>query len=259
MNLTAIIVDDEPLGRERIRMLTSGMTDLEILAECEDGHDAVCQVEALSPDVLFLDIQMPGLDGFGVIETLKKQSIPLPHIIFITAYDAHAVQAFEVHAIDYLLKPVQQDRLQNAVDRIRKQKQTTDHGPIDTRLEQLLNQLQSSPKGTSHIRRVEVRSQGRIDYVSVDDIEWMEADGNYVSVHTKNQEHLARITLSELEDSLDPGQFYRVSRKLMIRLNQVVTLKSEGRRDHRIVLKSGIELPFTRSLQELQSRLREAE
>lgn len=259
MTLTAIIVDDEPLGRERIRMLTSSIPDLEIMAECEDGHEAVNKVKALTPDLLFLDIQMPGLDGFGVIETLKQQTTPLPQIIFVTAYDAHAVQAFEVNALDYLLKPVQLDRLQTSLERIRNLKQTSQTDSIDPRLEQLLKQLQPTTNATSHIRRIEVRSQGRIDYVSVDDIEWMEADGNYVSVHTTDQEHLARITMSELEESLDPAQFYRVSRKLMIRLNQVATLKSEGRRDHRIVLKSGIELPFSRPLQELQDRLRQAE
>jgi len=258
MTLTAIIVDDEPLGRERIRMLTSGISDLEIICECENGHDAVHKVKKLAPDLVFLDIQMPGLDGFGVIETLKKQGTPLPQIIFVTAYDAHAVQAFEVNALDYLLKPVQQDRLQAAVDRVQSFKATHQDTKDDQKLEKLLLQIQTAQQPTPTIRRIEVRSQGRIDYVDVDDVEWIEADGNYATLHTNHQQHLARITLSELEQSLDPRQFYRVSRKLMIRLNQVVTLKSEGRRDHRIILKNGTELPCTKSLQDLQEKLREA-
>lgn len=259
MKLTAIIVDDEPLGRERIRMLASCISDLEIIAECENGHDAVSEVDALTPDLLFLDIQMPGLDGFGVVENLKSKDIPLPGIIFVTAYDAHAVQAFEINALDYLLKPVQQDRLKSAVDRVRSQQQSSKKRDVDARLEKLLLHLQPDSRPVSYIRRVEVRSQGRIDYISVEDIEWIETDGNYVSVHTADQQHLARITMSELENSLDPQQFFRVSRKFMVRLNQVVTLKSEGRRDHRIILKSGVKLPFTRPLLELQERLRAAD
>jgi len=259
MKLTAIIVDDENLGRERVRMLTESISDLEILAECEDGHEAVDQIKRLRPDLVFLDIQMPELDGFGVVQALNKQMDKLPEIIFVTAFDAHAVQAFEINAIDYLLKPVQKERLQTAVDRVRSRQNAHQKSEEDPRLEKLLQQLQSTDQPKPFIRRIEVRSQGRIDYVPVDDIEWIEADGNYAAVHTENKQHLARITLSELEETLDLRQFYRVSRKLMIRLNQVATLKSEGRQDHRIVLKSGAELPFSKSLQDLQEKLREAE
>lgn len=256
MKLTAIIVDDEELGRERIRMLAKSIPDLEILAECEDGYQAVEQTLLHKPDLLFLDIQMPELDGFGVVQKLKEKSRTLPEIIFVTAYDAHALQAFEVHAVDYLLKPVQKERLQSAVERARSHHTTHQDSSGDQRLEKLLLQLQTKQQPKPTIRRIEVRSQGRIDYVPVEDIEWLEADGNYVTVHTKDQQHLARITLSELEDKLDPDHFYRVSRKLMIRLSQVATLKSGGRRDHVIILKSGIELPFTKSLQDLQEKLR---
>ena len=159
----------------------------------------------------------------------------MPQIIFVTAYDAHAVQALEVNALDYLLKPVQQDRLQAAVNRVQSLKATHQDTDDDQRMEKLLLQIQTAQQSTPKIRRIEVRSQGRIDYVDVDDVEWIEADGNYATLHTHNQQHLARITLSELEQSLDPRQFYRVSHKLMVRLNQVATLKSEGRRDHRII------------------------
>jgi two-component system LytT family response regulator len=240
-------------------MLAKSIPDLEILAECEDGYQAVEQTLLHKPDLLFLDIQMPELDGFGVVQALHKQMEKLPEIIFVTAYDAHAVQAFEINAIDYLLKPVQKERLQSAVDRVRANRTAKQETGQDDRLEKLLEQLHATTQTKPFIRRIEIRSQGRIDYVPVEVIEWMEADGNYVTVHTKDQQHLARITMSELEETLDPKQFYRVSRKLMIRLNQVATLKSEGRRDHHIILKNGTEIPCSKSLQDLQEKLREAE
>lgn len=258
MTLKAIIVDDEPLGRERVRMLAQSVPDLEIVAECENGREAVIRTTELKPDLLFLDIQMPELDGFGVVRELNTLAGPMPKIIFVTAYDAHAVKAFEVNAIDYLLKPVQKQRLMEAVDRIRQSIPQTPTSPLDGRLEQLLQQLEAPKSAQSYLARIEVRSQARIDYVPVDNILWLEADGNYVSVHTRDKTHLARYTMSELEQTLDPEHFYRATRSIMIRLDQIVTLRSEGRRDHRIILQNGTEISVSRSLQDLQAKLRHA-
>ena len=252
--MRAIIVDDEPLGRERVRMLSETIEDLVICAECKGGHEAVRKIQELTPELVFLDIQMPQLDGFGVLTTLRETDTSLPEIVFITAYDQHAVKAFEVNAIDYLLKPIQKDRFQQAVARVRSRLEPAHKS---SHPEQLLTLLQGIvPKQTPPpMRRLEVRSQGRIDYVSVDDIFWLEADGNYVNVHTRSRSQLARITLAELEASLPEGVFFRISRSAIVRLDRITALRADGRRDHRAELSNGAELPVTRSLQELQRRI----
>lgn len=197
---------------------------------------------------------MPELDGFGVLATLQKTKMTLPEIVFVTAFDQHAVKAFEVNAIDYLLKPIQRKRFQLAVERVQQRIDEAKPPATPARLRALLQEL-VPPPGTGPLRRLEVRSQGRIDYVSVDDIFWLQADGNYVNVHTQTRSQLARITLAELEASLPEGLFFRISRSVIVRLDQVTALRTDGRRDHRVELRNGTALTVTRSLQDLQRHL----
>lgn len=252
--MRVIIVDDEPLGRERVRVFVEKEPDLEIVAEADRGSTAVEKIRELQPDLVFLDIQMPDLDGFGTLNALKESGDALPMVIFVTAYDQHAVQAFEVNAIDYLLKPVQKARFNAAVERVRALRRSAEPNALEARLEALLNGVSS---GGDRLRRLEVRSQGRVDYIDVSAIQWLEADGNYVLVHTGNgSPQMARITLSELEKQLDPDRFYRVSRGALVALDQIQSIQTEGRHEKRAVLACGDLVPVTRDVHELQQRLR---
>lgn len=254
MKMRVIIVDDEPLGRERVRLFVEKEPDLEIVGEADRGSTAVERIRELQPDLVFLDIQMPDLDGFATLHTLRSAGLPLPMVIFVTAYDQHAVKAFEVNAVDYLLKPVQKDRFTEAVQRVRDARQKDQPNALEARLEAL---LRAAPSPNEYLRRLEVRSQGRVDYIDVAAIQWLEADGNYVLVHTGSPSpQMARITLSELEKQLDPDRFYRVSRSAVVALDQIRSIQTEGRHEKRVVLACGDHAPLTRDAQELQQRLR---
>ena len=253
-NISVIIVDDEALGRERIRRFVTGAKDLVLLAECQCGTDAVAAIQEQTPTLVFLDIQMPDLDGFGVVEALNETMEKLPTIIFVTAYDKHAIKAFEINALDYLLKPVPESRFQSAVDRVRKQHATQSGDSFQEQLKQLLAGPAAQPSA-SFIQRIEVKTGERVDYVPVESIHWFEADGNYLDLHTKTKTHVARMTMSELEAALNPEQFIRISRSAVVNLAAVESIKLLGRRDHVIVLISGVELPITRGLTKIRHRL----
>ncbi len=252
MTLKAIIVDDEPLGRERIRMLLKGFPSISICAECEGGFQAVEEIEKLKPDIVFLDIQMPDLDGFGVVVELDAREVPAPVIIFVTAYDEHAVKAFDVNAMDYLLKPVQADRLGKAVSRA----ESILAKPEPEQWQQSLTELLSTVRASNLLHRIEIRSQGRIDYVDVKEVFWLHADGNYIEVHTENETYLARYSLSDLESQLDPDHFFRISRSDIVNLTFVRSIHTVGRREHEVILKDGRKVPLKRGLEELQERLK---
>ena len=257
--LRALIVDDESLGRERVRIFLEKDDQVEIVGECPGGIAALEAIQNNEIDVVFLDIQMPDLDGFGVIRELEKLKKPLPSIVFVTAYDKHAVRAFEVHAVDYLLKPIDRERLRSALDRVREIRERA--GMEDT----IRLQLQALLAGTGgveekeenvHPQRIEVRSHGRWDYVPVSDIHWINADGNYLEIHTASDEFLHRETMSKMESQLDPDQFLRIGRSTIVCLNRVKSVTTLGRSDHLAIMEDGSELPITRNLKELQNRLR---
>ncbi len=252
MSMRAIIVDDELLGRERVRILLEEFPQVTIVAECSGGRDAVESIQKHTPDIVFLDIQMPDLDGFGVLSELRALEVPAPIVVFVTAYDEHAVRAFEVNAIDYLLKPVQIDRLEKALDRAKSLLAKPEPGAWQENLASMLESLRPE----QHLSRIEIRSQGRSDYVNVDEVTWLKADGNYIEVHTGKQTHLARITLAELERQLDPKRFHRISRSSVVNLDRVRSIQSDGRRGHVIILDDESRIPLKRPLEELQKRLR---
>ena len=201
---------------------------------------------------MFLDIQMPDLDGFGVLSELRSKNIPAPIVIFVTAYNEHAVRAFEVNAIDYLLKPVQAERLEKALERAQSLRTEPESELWQKNLATMLESLQPG----NFLTRIEIRSQGRSDYVNVDEVTWLKADGNYIEVHTGNRTHHARITLAELERQLDPKRFHRISRSSLVNLNRIRSIQSDGRRGHDIVLDDDSRIPLKRSLEELQKRLK---
>ena len=249
VNLRAIIADDEPLARERVRHLLRSHPDIEVVAECEDGPAAVTAVGEHRPDLLFLDIQMPGLDGFGVLEALDPAR--LPTVIFTTAWDQHALRAFDAHALDYLLKPFKPARFSEALQRARDLHARRDAGAETRRLLGLLEQ-----RSARHLSRLPVKNGEKITFVKAADIECIESAGNYVVVHSEGREHVIRETLSELEAQLDPSRFLRVSRGAIVNLDHVRELQPLFKGDHVVILESGRSVPMTRGLREIERALR---
>jgi two-component system, LytTR family, response regulator len=249
MKIRSLIVDDERLARDRLRSLALGEPDLELVGECGDGVEALATIEELRPDLLFLDVQMPRLDGFGVIAALPPGA--LPAVIFTTAHDQHAVRAFEVHALDYLLKPFKEARFRLAVARARA-RLSEKRQPATDGLQSLAVQLRAAQFGGPHIL---VKSPDRIVFLRAAEIDWVEAAGNYVVLHAGSERHIMRETMSALEKRLEEAGFMRVSRSAILNLQRVRELKPAEAGQFCVVLKSGARLGITCSLRELQDRM----
>ena len=249
--IKTLIVDDEPLARERIRALVEGEPDVLVIGECADGRAAVISIREQKPDLVFLDVQMPEVDGFGVLEALAHDE-RLPAIIFVTAYDQYALRAFDVHALDYLLKPFDRERFQKALERARTQIQGQRSGDIDRRLLALLKGIKTEPKA---LERLVIRSAGRVFFLKVDEIDWIEAAGNYVRLHTGRDAHLLRETMNALEAKLDPDKFLRIHRSTIINIERIKEMHPLFRGEHVVILRDGTRLTLGRGyrdrLQEL--------
>ena len=251
MKHTAIIVDDEPLARERVRSLLAAEPDIEILAECANGPEAVAAIRREAPDMLFLDIQMPEMDGFQVLRALGT---PLPIVIFTTAFDEHAVRAFEAQALDYLLKPFKPVRFRAAVARAREQLARQQPADVTKQLLALLDAKNSA--APQYLTRIAVRDRDRVRFVKTADIDWLEASGNYVILHAGRENHVLRETLSALETQLSPREFLRLSRSAIVNLDRVQQVEPMFNNEHVVVLADGTRLTLTRGLRELQERLK---
>ena len=253
MPLRVLIVDDEPLARERVRSLLQDEPELEIVGECADGAEAVAGIKKHSPDLLFLDVQMPGMGGFEVLRALDQERLPL--VIFVTAYDQHALKAFDVHALDYLLKPFKQARFKQALQRARQAFANHQAGATSKNLLALLNQIQPAT-APAHLTRIPVRIGERIIFVKTDAIEYIESAGNYVVVHTGKENHVVRDTLTALEEKLDPKQFLRISRSTLVNLDQIKELQPLFKGEHAVLLRNGKQLTMTRGIREVQEALK---
>lgn len=251
MTLRVIIVDDEPLARDRLRRLLSGESDVEVVAECADGSAAVAAVRDHAPDVLFLDVQMPEMDGFEVLAALDREKFPA--VVFVTAFDSHAVRAFEARALDYLLKPTTQKRLHEALERVRERQSSSAGGALAEQLRDLLAERDLSAQ---RVRRIAVRTGDRTIFVLTDDIDWVEAAGNYAILHVRKENHIVRETMSAMEAQLAPAGFLRVGRSAIVNLRRVKELQSHAPNDHVALLHDGQRVPVTRSLKEVEERLR---
>lgn len=249
MKMKILIVDDEPLGRDRIRSLLAVEADVEVVGEAEDVPGAVEAIGRLRPDLVFLDIQMPGGTGFDVLRDLEP---PLPMVVFVTAYDAHAVKAFEARALDYLLKPARPARVKEAVARARERRGTREAEEVPRRLLELLRAQETRPQ---QLTRLPVRHQERTLFVKVGQIDWIEAAGNYALLHVGKESHALRETLGSLEAGLPP-QFLRVSRSALVNLDRVKELQSMAAGEHVVLLQDGQKVPMTRGVREVEERLR---
>ena len=238
--IRTLIVDDEPLAREGVRLHLEEHDDIEIIGECSAGEEAVDRIEADAPDLVFLDIQMPGLDGFGVLEALAGTR--LPAIVFVTAYDQFAVRAFEAHALDYLLKPFEAERFNKALDRVRVQLrgQPSD---VDDRLRSLVASLGGKER---YLERMVARTNGRILILRIDDVDWIEAAANYVRVHIGAKQYLVRETMTNLETRLDPDKFLRIHRSVIVRKDRIKELEPLFQGDYSIILLDGTRLTSSR-------------
>jgi len=250
MSLTVAIVDNEPLARERVRTLLKAEPDVEIVAECGGGAEAVEAIAQRRPDVVFLDVQMPEIDGFDVLRALKP---PLPLVIFVTAFDEHAVQAFEAQALDYLVKPFKVARFRAALARARDQR--VRQAPDDA-TRRLLALLEARPRPVEHLARVAVREGTRVRFVKAADIDWIEASGNYVTLHVGREAHLVREILAAFEAQLSPREFLRISRSAIVNLDRVRHIEPAFNNEHVVVLADGTRLEVTRSVRELHERLK---
>ncbi|MEP7009707.1 MAG: response regulator [Acidobacteriota bacterium] len=245
MPLTALIADDEPLARQRLADLLNAEEDVVLIGQCCDGAEAVVALRELEPDVVFLDVRMPELDGFGVIEEISPDRMPA--VVFVTAYDEHALRAFEVHAIDYLLKPYDRERFRAALARVRAQ---VEHRTVDELRRQLAALLVTTQTDRKRPERLVVKTAGRVQFLKVDDLDWIDAAGNYVRLNAHGKSHLLRETMAGIEDRLDPGRFVRIHRSAIVNLDRVKELVPGVHGDYEVVLQTGARLPLSRSCRE---------
>ncbi len=261
--IRVLVVDDERIAREGICMHLASEPDVEIIAECANGIDAVSIIKERLPDLVFLDVQMPGLDGFGVVEAVGSEQMPT--VIFVTAYDKYALRAFDIHALDYLLKPFDGERFSKALGRARVQINQASGAGINNRLLSLLadiksgqeSRVESSEAKPKYVERLVIKSAGRISFLNVDEVDWIEAADNYVELHAGREAHLVRETMNALETKLDPAKFLRIRRSTIINIERIKELKPLFRGEYVIILKNGKELTSSRRYRHHLSRLLE--
>jgi two-component system LytT family response regulator len=243
-------VDDEPLARQRVRLLLGEEPDVEVIGESGDGFEAVDQIQASRPDLVFLDVQMPDMDGFEVLRRVPQASLPV--VIFTTAYDRHALRAFEVNALDYLLKPFKPTRFKEAVQRARG---LIANKHADVAARGLLALLSQSPAPVGQLTRLAVKTPGKVTFVELDQIQAIEAAGKYAVVHVGKENHVLRESMSSLESHLPPHRFLRISRSVIVNLDQVQELQPMFKGENLVVLKNGKSYPTTRPIREIQQKL----
>jgi two-component system LytT family response regulator len=240
MKIRTVIVEDEPLARERILALLKEERDIEVVAECGDGRVAVDEIRQSRPDLVFLDINIPEMDGFGVIEAIGVDE--MPPVVFVTAYDQYAVQAFDTHALDYILKPFDEERFRTAVGRARQAIQHQSAGSLDRRLNDLLEDL----RRPRWLERLAVRSGGKIIFLRTEEIEWIGAEGNYARLHVGGRSHLMRETMTSLEQKLDPARFIRIHRSTIVNADAIAELEPLFQGDYVVILRNGTRLTSSR-------------
>jgi two-component system LytT family response regulator len=241
--IRTLVVDDEPLARERIKRFLAAESDLELIGECAEGREAVAAIRTLKPDLVFLDIQIPELDGFGVLKAIALEQMPA--VIFVTAYDRYALQAFDVNALDYLLKPYNRERFRKAVERARAHLSNGAKGELNERLISLLENFKTEQP--RHLERLMIKSSGRVFFLRAEELDWIEADGNYLRVHVGRESHLIRETMNRLASKLDPDKFLRIHRSTLVNIERIKELQPLFSGDYVVILRDGKQLTLSRS------------
>lgn len=246
MPITALIVDDEPLARKRIRRLLSDETDLTIVGEAASGEEALRIIDEQAPQLMFLDVQMPHMDGFEVVRRIPEESRPL--IVFVTAYQQYALDAFRAAAVQYLLKPLEREPLRLALTRVRELVAARSNPPLTAFLERV-------QQTTAFMQHVAVKSKGRVQLISVDAIDWFESAGNYVRLHVGSERFLLRQTMHGLEQKLDPTHFVRIHRTTIVNVQRIGDIRAASHGDHIVVLHDGTQLQMSRAYRERLDRV----
>lgn len=237
MKIRCLVVDDEPLGRERIVSLLRGIPDAEVVGESDTGGAAIRAITELSPDLLFLDVQMPEVDGFGVLAALPAPQVPA--VIFVTAYDEYALKAFDVHAQDYLLKPFDRDRFLSAFARAADRIRADRSSGVNERLLALLEEIE---RGRPRRARIPIRSGGSVFFLPVEEVDWIEAADNYVRIHAKSDVHVLRQTLQRMEESLPPNDFVRIHRSTIVNVAKIKEIQPWFAGEYVVLLRDGTKL-----------------
>lgn len=245
MKIRTLVVDDELLAREKLAGLLAADPEIEIIGECGDGLQAAAAIQSLRPDLVLLDVQMPELDGFGVLETVGDRQLPV--VIFVTAYDQYALRAFEAHALDYLLKPFDRERLRKALERARRQIERERAGEINQQLVALLSDLKARQQS---LERLVIKAGGRVFFLRVEEIDWIEAAANYVKLHAGREAHLLRETMSGLEAKLDPEKFIRIHRSVIVNVERIKELQPLFHGEYAVTLLDGTQLTLSRGHRE---------
>ena len=246
-----LIADDEPLARERLKMLLVGQEGFEVVGECHDGPSTIDAIRRSKPDLVFLDVQMPGANGFEVVSALGEEELPL--FVFVTAFDKYALKAFDVHALDYLLKPFDRDRFLQALARARQQLERPSNSDLRSRLLALVRDLEPAPQ---RLERFVIKSGGRVFFVRADEIDWIEAAGNYVKLHVGTETHLLRETMNAVETQLPRETFYRIHRCHIVNIERVKELQPWFNGEYVVFLRTGARLTLSRGYREkLQDRI----
>lgn len=240
--IQTVIVDDMPLARQKLARFLNEDPEIEIVAECGNGLEAIDAITSLKPELVFLDIQMPEVDGFEVLNHIGLEQMPV--FIFVTAFDHFALKAFEVNALDYLLKPYDRERFVQALNRAKKQLQRTEPEPQDERLLALLKTLNPEQK---FLKRLAVKTSGRTIFLMIDEIDWIETAGNYLELHVGKEVHLIRERMNQIESRLDPTRFVRIHRTTIVNLDRIKELQPLFNGDQTVILRSGNQLTLSRT------------
>lgn len=239
--MKVLLVDDEPLVRQGLRFFLAKEKDAEIVGECENGLQAIEAIRSLEPDLVFLDVQMPELDGFEVIENLAD--IKLPLVIFVTAYDKYAVKAFEINAVDYLLKPFDQERFEETLRRVRLHLHPDRNENVSEHIKKLLMNIEPNPK---RLERIVVKSSGRIFFQPVESISYITSADNYICLHVERKEYLVRKTMQEIENRLDPHKFLRIRQSTIVNIEHIAEINPYGNGEFIFKLTDGARLISSR-------------
>jgi two-component system, LytTR family, response regulator len=264
VSLKVIVVDDEPLARRRILRLLRSEPGFEVVRECASGQEAIDAIRGEPPDIVFLDVQMPEVDGFDVLAAVGPERMPA--VIFVTAYDQYAIRAFEVHALDYLLKPFDADRFRSALQRAKSHIDRAAQNHQSERFLALLEHLTAEQReleervsrsaGGRYVDRLMIKSGGRMFFAKVSEIDWIEAAGNYVRLHFGREAHLVRETMASLEAKLDPAQFLRIHRSTIVNLDRVKEMQPWFSGEYTVILRDGTQLRLSRGYRDkLEERL----
>ena len=247
--LRVVIADDEPLARDCIRLALRAESDVEVVAECADGRETVAAIRRLDPDLVFLDVQMPALDGFGVVDTIGAERMPA--VVFVTAYDAHALRAFALHAMDYVLKPFDDHRFRETLTHARRQLRLERESEMGRRLAAVVAEYgvrdgRAARAAPAHVTRVLVRHGDRMQFVQTDEVDWFESAGNYVRLHVGSRTELVRATLAGLARQLDPARFVRIHRSTIVNVARIREVHPWFGGDYTATLADGTELRVSR-------------